>query len=226
MRPLPPVFGRHCRGVDPAFKREALLCAWVITWEGKKVRVRLSPGTKQSTECCGDLIEEMKRRGLSDPLRGHHRRRPWAHCGGGGGFPRFSSPEVSNAQDGQPCRQAPLRAEFAQAPRAAYQAPSVAMAQVLREDVMGGFAKQADNEAPVALSLDTAATVMRLVDFYVQAHNTDIPHAAFRGQTPDEMYYGRGNDIPENVETGKAQARAARLQPTERCPVDMKPSST
>ena len=44
--------------------------------------------------------------------------------------------------------------------------------------------------------LDMAATVSRLVAFYVPAYNGEIPHAAFKGQTPDEMYYGTGVDIP------------------------------
>lgn len=52
----------------------------------------------------------------------------------------------------------------------------------------------------------------RLVAFYVEAHNTQIPHSAFRGQTPDEIYYGHGHDIPEQLEVAKALARAARLK--------------
>ncbi len=60
-------------------------------------------------------------------------------------------------------------------------------------------------------TLDSVETVRRLVAFYVEAHNTEIPHSAFRGQTPDEMYYGRGNDVPDKLEAAKTQARAARL---------------
>ncbi len=60
-------------------------------------------------------------------------------------------------------------------------------------------------------TLDSVETVRRLVAFYVAAHNTDIPHSAFRGQTPDEMYYSRGQDIPEKLEAAKVRARAARL---------------
>jgi putative transposase len=40
--------------------------------------------------------------------------------------------------------------------------------------------------------LDTVATVRRLVAFYVDQHNHVLPHSAFRGQTPDEMYFGTG----------------------------------
>jgi hypothetical protein len=39
-------------------------------------------------------------------------------------------------------------------------------------------------------SLDSLTTVRRLIAFYVQEHNTVLPHSAFRGQTPDEMYFG------------------------------------
>jgi hypothetical protein len=36
--------------------------------------------------------------------------------------------------------------------------------------------------------LDSVSTVRRLVAFYVDQHNRVLPHSAFRGQTPDEMY--------------------------------------
>ena len=36
-------------------------------------------------------------------------------------------------------------------------------------------------------SLDSIATIRRLVTFYVHQHNRVLPHSAFRGQTPDEM---------------------------------------
>jgi hypothetical protein len=38
-------------------------------------------------------------------------------------------------------------------------------------------------------SLDRVATVRRLVEFYVDQHNRVLPPSAFRGQTPDEMYF-------------------------------------
>src|SRR5437762_9224011 len=45
-------------------------------------------------------------------------------------------------------------------------------------------------------SLDSVTTVRRLVEFDVQEHNRMLPHSAFRGQTPDEMYFGRGDAVP------------------------------
>jgi transposase InsO family protein len=61
-------------------------------------------------------------------------------------------------------------------------------------------------------TLDSVAAVRRLVEFYVAAHNSEIPHSAFRGQPPDEMYAARGQDIPEQLEIAKRQAHAARVQ--------------
>ena len=61
-------------------------------------------------------------------------------------------------------------------------------------------------------TLDNVATVRRLVAFYVAAHNSEIPHSAFRGQTPDEMSHGRGHGVAEHLEDAKKRARAARLQ--------------
>ena len=61
-------------------------------------------------------------------------------------------------------------------------------------------------------TLDSISAVRRLVDFYVTAHNSEIPHSAFQGQTPDEMYSGRGHGIAEHLEEAKKRARAARLQ--------------
>jgi hypothetical protein len=60
-------------------------------------------------------------------------------------------------------------------------------------------------------TLDSRASVSRLVAFYVEAHNGEIPHSAFGGQTPDEMYHGRGQGIAEQLEGARRQARAARL---------------
>ena len=60
--------------------------------------------------------------------------------------------------------------------------------------------------------LDSVAKVRRLVEFYVQEHNTRVPHAAFEGQTPDEMYFGTGEAVPEALAEARRAARQARLE--------------
>jgi putative transposase len=61
-------------------------------------------------------------------------------------------------------------------------------------------------------SLDSVTTVRRLVTFYVDEHNRVLPHSAFRGQTPDEMYFGSGDAVPADLTTRAAAARRARVE--------------
>ena len=59
-------------------------------------------------------------------------------------------------------------------------------------------------------TLDTIRTLEQLIGFYVNEHNTRLPHSAFQGQTPDEMYLGTGSHIPEFLEAARNAARQAR----------------
>ena len=61
-------------------------------------------------------------------------------------------------------------------------------------------------------TLDTVSALGRLVAFYVQELNTRLPHSAFRGQTPDEMYFGTGTDIPKQLEASRIAARQSRVE--------------
>ena len=61
-------------------------------------------------------------------------------------------------------------------------------------------------------SLDSIITVRRLIAFYVDEHNRVLPHSAFRGQTPDEMYFATADTIPTDLSTHVAAARRARIE--------------
>jgi len=61
-------------------------------------------------------------------------------------------------------------------------------------------------------SLESVATVRRLVSFYVQEHNHVLPHSAFRGQTPDKMYFGTGDAVPADLVSRAVAARRARVE--------------
>jgi len=52
----------------------------------------------------------------------------------------------------------------------------------------------------------------RLVTFYVDAHNRVLPHSAFRGQTPDERYFGTGDAVPADLTSRATSARRARVE--------------
>jgi hypothetical protein len=60
--------------------------------------------------------------------------------------------------------------------------------------------------------LDSVATIRRLVAFYVHEHNHVLPHSAFRGQTPDEMYFGTGDAVPADLLSRAVAARRARVE--------------
>jgi hypothetical protein len=60
-------------------------------------------------------------------------------------------------------------------------------------------------------SLDSIERLRTLVEFYVEQHNTQMPHAAFSGQTPDEMYFGTAAQLPTELAAARDLARAARL---------------
>ena len=61
-------------------------------------------------------------------------------------------------------------------------------------------------------SLDSVTTVRRLVEFYVDEHNRVLPHSAFRGQTPDEMYFGTGDTVAADLTSRAAAARRTRVE--------------
>ena len=61
-------------------------------------------------------------------------------------------------------------------------------------------------------ALDTVSKLEKLVAFYVDEHNTRLPHSAFRGQTPDEMYFGTGDPVPAELEADKKAAHESRIK--------------
>jgi hypothetical protein len=78
-------------------------------------------------------------------------------------------------------------------------------------------------------ALDTIERVRSLVAFFVDAHNAQMPHAAFRGQTPDEMYFGTAPDLTAGLADARKKARALRLATNRgascaRCIMPLEPS--
>jgi len=125
-------------------KREAVLCAWAITWEGRKVLIHLAPGSKESTDCCREFLQDLQRRGLRDPVLvvtdgAAGLIRAVEEC-----FPvslrgRCLAHKMRNLMGKLP---ESIQAEYKQAARAAYQAPSPALAQLLREDLVQRYGQE------------------------------------------------------------------------------------
>ena len=61
--------------------------------------------------------------------------------------------------------------------------------------------------------LDPMARIRAMVEFHVNEHNTKMPHPAFSGQTPHEMFFGTGAKVPEELALAKAM-RGLRAWPT------------
>ena len=60
--------------------------------------------------------------------------------------------------------------------------------------------------------LESVESLRRLVDFYVRQHNEVMPHAAFEGQTPDEMYFGVGDTVVAELYAARMRAREERIR--------------
>jgi putative transposase len=60
-------------------------------------------------------------------------------------------------------------------------------------------------------SLDSLTTLRRLIEFYVDQHNGVMPHSAFQGQTPDEIFFATGDDVTEKLADARKRAREKRL---------------
>lgn len=50
-----------------------------------------------------------------------------------------------------------------------------------------------------------------LVAYYVEQHNTVMPHAVFNGLTPDEVYFGKTDGVVESLASQRAAARVERI---------------
>jgi transposase-like protein len=129
--------------LHPGQKKDAVLCAWGIDLEGKKHLLSLTPGTKEDTVSVVEFCQEMKRRGLHDPLL--------VTTDGAGGLiaavdqvfcraerQRCLAHKMRNLQLKVPEDQWPAFCEHA---RACYQAPSRAVALSLKDSVVEKFEK-------------------------------------------------------------------------------------
>ena len=70
-------------------------------------------------------------------------------------------------------------------------------------------------------SLGSFTALRRLVEFYVTAHNEVMPHSAFQGQTPNEMFFGTGGEVTQKLSAARTSARDERMRAnrTARCGV-------
>lgn len=121
--------------------REAVLAAWGILADGKKALLHLAPGTKEDTASCREFFQDMRRRGLPDPLLVVSDGAPGVIRAIEECFPRALrqrclAHKMRNLQSKVPDDVWP---EFQARARACYQAASPALARLLREDIVDTY---------------------------------------------------------------------------------------
>jgi transposase-like protein len=129
--------------------REAVLAAWGIDVSGAKHLLGLLPGTKEDTACCRDFLRDLKARGLRDPIAVITDGAPGLIRAAEEVMPRSIrqrclAHKMRNLQSKVPeerCR------EVLPAARAAYQAPSQALARLAAEE----FVQRWQSELPAAV---------------------------------------------------------------------------
>ena len=150
--------------LNPGQRRDAVLAAWGIDHEGRKQLLHLAPGTKEDTESCVSFIQDMKRRGLRDPLL--------VNTDGGGGliaavhqcFPRSLRQRclVHKTRNLSTKVTEDLWPQFKADATAVYQAPNPETARLLRDE----FVKRYEKKCPTAVTCfldDFEACIAHLV---------------------------------------------------------------
>jgi transposase-like protein len=121
--------------------REAVLAAWGILAGGQKALLHLAPGTKEDTASCREFFQDMRRRGLPDPLLAVSDGAPGVIRAIEECFPRALrqrclAHKIRNLQSKVPDDVWP---EFHARARACYQAASPALARLLRDDIVATY---------------------------------------------------------------------------------------
>ncbi len=121
--------------------REAVLAAWGILSDGKKALLHLAPGTKEDTASCREFFQDLRRRGLSDPLLVASDGAPGVIRAIEECFPRSVrqrclAHKVRNLQSKVPEDVWP---EFKARAHACYRAASPALARLLRDDIQATY---------------------------------------------------------------------------------------
>lgn len=123
--------------------REAVLAAWGILADGKKALLHLAPGTKEDTASCREFFQDLRRRGLPDPLLVASDGAPGIIRAIEECLPRTVRQrclvhKMRNLQSKVPEDAWP---EFKARASACYQAASPALARMLREDIVATYGR-------------------------------------------------------------------------------------
>jgi len=123
--------------------REAVLAAWGILADGKKALLHLAPGTKEDTASCKEFFQDLRRRGLPDPLLVVSDGTPGIIRASEECLPRTVRQrclvhKMRNLESKVPENVWP---EFKARAAACYQAASPALARLLKDDIVATYGR-------------------------------------------------------------------------------------
>jgi putative transposase len=123
--------------------REAVLAAWAILADGKKALLHLAPGTKEDTASCKEFFQDLRRRGLPDPLLVASDGAPGIIRAIEECFPRSVRQRclVHKTRNLQSKVPEDVWPEFKARASACYQAASPALARLLRDDIVATYGR-------------------------------------------------------------------------------------
>jgi putative transposase len=143
--------------------REAVLAAWGILADGKKALLHLAPGTKEDTASCREFFQDLRRRGLPDPLLVASDGAPGVIRAIEECFPRAVRQRCLAHKLRNLLSKVPedLWPEFKARAVACYQAASPALARLLRDDIAATYGKDLPS-AVACLDDDFEACIAQL----------------------------------------------------------------
>jgi putative transposase len=151
----------------PGAKREAVLAAWGFTIEGRRVLLHMMAGSREDAETVIAFFEDMKRRGLNDPLLVTSDGAPGIIKAIEVCFPRAAQQRCLAHRRRNLAIKVPedVWRDFKARARAAYQAPSRAIARELAAGVVADYGHKYDSA--VTCFMDDFEPASRTCDFPV-----------------------------------------------------------
>jgi putative transposase len=130
--------------IRPGQRREPVLAAWGFTAEGKKVLLSLMAGSKEDAETVSAFFQDMRARGLGDPLLVVSDGAPGIIKAIESCFPRSARQRCLAHRTRNLAAKVPedLWPDFKVRATAAYQAPSRAIARDLAEGLVADYEKE------------------------------------------------------------------------------------
>ncbi len=140
--------------IRPGQRREPVLAAWAFTMEGKKVLLSMMAGSKEDAETVSAFFQDMRARGLGDPLLVTSDGAPGIIKAIETCFPRSARQRCLAHRMRNLAAKVPeeLWPDFKARAQAAYQAPSRAIARELAEGLVEDY--EAELPSAVACFMD------------------------------------------------------------------------